>query len=166
MTLKENSRSAKLYRWFFMKDKMPGNLCPYFWQLLLMYITIIPYTIWGGIYFISQSRKKYEMADNFSDRFVFSSIFNFLIFLAFCMIVSVSSLFINYEKHSLIEGLSYVGDIVWALTIFCLILSCLISTYEKFFKKKITDEVEEDSVITEFVKAKYNKYCPKIDWQK
>lgn len=25
-------------------------------------------------------------------------------------------------------------------------------------------EVKQPSIITEFVKAKYNKYCPKIDW--
>ncbi len=31
MNLNINSKTAKLYRWFYATNEMPQSLCPYFW---------------------------------------------------------------------------------------------------------------------------------------
>jgi len=45
MNLSSTTLVARLYRWFYNQDKMPTNLCPYFWRLVLMWILIIPLSL-------------------------------------------------------------------------------------------------------------------------
>ena len=45
MKLNYNGTIAKIYRWFYQREVMPASLCPYFWQLVLMWIFIIPFLV-------------------------------------------------------------------------------------------------------------------------
>jgi hypothetical protein len=47
MEINTNSVWTKLWQWFYgvRTEDLPNNLCPYFWKMLLMILTIIPYTL-------------------------------------------------------------------------------------------------------------------------
>ena len=156
MNLDKNSNLARLYRWFYCTDDMPGNLCAYFWRLVIMIILVVPSFIVSLPYVIVSYFK--EEADNENNILV--GIFIYIgLYLLFALGVSVSFIFINYEKDSFMYITSFIGIAVVVSTILALSLSYR----DKYLRRRKTKK-KDPNLIKEFIRAKKNKYCPRIDW--
>jgi hypothetical protein len=162
MKLNQNSLSAKLYRWFYKTDTMPTNLCPYFWRLVtavilspLLAIHTLPYEI------INYKRQRW---DTYSDMLGKSLVCWALIAAIICMILPLGLFFYIPDEDSLLMGMMFFGFCVWASLI---VVGIGWGIYEtvKYLKSKKSDDEKTDNIIVEIVKAKYHKYCPKIDWK-
>lgn len=174
MKLNINSISANLYRWFYATSKMPQTLCPYFWKLILMWVFILPYTILS-LPVILMARKDTEHRST-GERAGIGVIIWFILFMLGCMLSYVGLFWANPKKDTFFLFTLTVGFIGWALTIIFSAVGLFKWTKEKLENRhirydedgyRIWDPVKEKqpSIIKEFVKAKYHKYCPKIDWK-
>lgn len=178
MQLNLNSLSAKLYRWFYTTSQMPQSLCPYFWKLVLMWVLILPYSL---ISIPTLIIRRFQPDAKYStiSRFVVSLVVWFIIFILLCMLIAVfAPFFIGLPKLSddLYLLLFTLGSACWLVTIVYGSGSLFMWAKEKWINRNIKyDEhgnpiweptkERQPSIITEFVKASYNKYCPKIDWK-
>jgi hypothetical protein len=172
MKLSKNSISAKLYQWFYLTNNLTNNLCPYFWKLLLMYVLIIPYFIVSLPYLIKEYKDSFNSKEyswqSFNQRFFVGFAFNIILFIIFLMLTALSHIFINYTKDSLFFYFSMVGFVIWmSIIIFLIIhLTTFIINKIKYRRNLINDDNEnKPNIVIEFIKAKYNNYCPKIDWE-
>ena len=162
MKLNQNSISAKLYRWFYKTDTMPTNLCPYFWKLVtavilspLLAICTLPYEI------INYKRWR---RDTYGDILGESLAYWFFIAAIICMISTLSLFFYIPDEDSLLMVMIVFGFCVWTSLIIVGITWAIIKTKEHLQSKNSNTE-KTDNIIVEMVKAKYHKYCPKIDWK-
>ena|SRR5688572_4544682 len=173
MNLSEKSWHAKLYYLTFGEDSnLPNNLCPYFWKLVLCLIIFIPFSLWYFLLFIFyfvrniiQDEGDYISEDGYlSEQFIFATMCNLVIFLLFCMayvwLMPLTSKFNSFQAFGII---GYV----------LLLIGAFIAIREYWkehrpYKRPTEEEYKEPrpSILIEFIKAKYNRYCPKIDWDK
>ena len=166
MKLKKNSVTTKLHKWFYgipNKYFNPINGCLYFWKTMLMYLLIIPTSI------VCLPIILLELIDNdksdpikLGDRLAYSLLLYFLIYILIIMGGAIGSFFIDYAKHSFFYETTSLGFFIWIVLIFillCLGIDAIISHY-----KETNSKNKSDNLVIEFVKAKYNKYCPKIEW--
>lgn len=174
MELNKNSTTARLYRWFYNIKEMPQNLCPYFWKLALMWILVIPFSIFTLPTLLFSDLKDNHPIKRFSASFIIYGI----IYIAFGLILA-PIIWIFYAEtplNSAMLGATVVGTIIWfvlAILGFLKLAEYLLEKisdavhYRRYknYKKKHLKQADEPSVIIEFVKARYNKYCPKIDWK-
>ena len=161
MKLNEKSVTSKLYRWFYGTQSMPTNLCPYFWKLVVMWIFIVPMSILAitntFIYKLSKGELGADSHEDIWGKFSYGIVFYLVIYIASCMIIALSYLFIGYENGTALFTLSAIGFVFWFFWIVGFIA---------LFIKDMTDNDHNDGVVKGFVKAKYNKYCPTIEWSK
>ena len=162
MKLNQNSLSAKLYRWFYKTDTMPTNLCPYFWRLVtavilspLFAIYTLPYEI------INYKRQRW---DTYRDMLGISLVCWCLIAVIICMISPLSLFFYIPDKSSLLWTMMSIGLICWG-TLILVGITWAITKTVVYLESKKSDDEKTDNIIVEMVKAKYHKYCPKIDWK-
>jgi hypothetical protein len=157
MELNKNSVTSKIYRWFYNKasNEMPNNLCPYFWQLVFMWIVFIPSVILSLPYSIY-----YKLNFNKFEHHPGVGIVGwaFLYFVK-CSLISFGWLFFEYEKASYLECCAFLGILIIFISLMIFLPEII-----KYFKPK-THTKPKPNIIIEFTKAKYNKYCPKIDWK-
>lgn len=178
MRLNENSFTPKLYKWFYGVSEsqgLPKNLCPYFWKVLLMYSTFIPYVLFSiPVVVYDLFDKQYENGDRKTGERLGVSVGVYIaLFIIASLISAIVALFINVEPKSSLEILVVIGTIFWlGLIIFGVIEGI------KYLKEYTTrdepyyDETQDRWVVkrakinltAEFIKAKYNKYCPKLEW--
>jgi hypothetical protein len=162
MKLNQNSLSAKLYRWFYKTDTMPTNLCPYFWKLVTAVILSPLFAIYTLPYEIINYKRRHR--DTYSDMLGTSLAHWCFIAGVICMISSLGLFFYIPDKSSLLFMIMATGCIIWASLILVGIIWSIIKTVEHLQSKKSNTE-KTDNIIVEMVKAKYHKYCPKIDWK-
>lgn len=166
MKLNKNSFSSKFYKWFYETSILPNNLCPYFWKLLLAWVLVallgipsmvllIPFLFIGIFFKDSLSMLK----DNKYGAILVGFFLNLALFVLVCIVFFFLALFgvMQYAKDSNMGVLQICGGF------FSFIGGCSGISYLLGNLNKI--KVKQPSIITEFVKAKYNKYCPKIDWE-
>jgi hypothetical protein len=166
MKLNQNSLSAKLYRWFYKTDTMPTNLCPYFWRLVtavilspLLAIYTLPYEI------INDKRSR---RDTYGDMLGTSFVYWAIITAVICMISTLGLFFYTPDKDSLLWVMMAVGFCLWSCLIVIGITWAIVKTVEYLRNdnhSKKSNAEKTDNTIVEMVKAKYHKYCPKIDWK-
>jgi hypothetical protein len=161
MKLNQNSLSAKLYRWFYKTDTMPTNLCPYFWKLVTAVILSPLFAIYTLPYEIINYKRRRE---TYSDMLGISLACWCIIAVVICMISTLALFFYIPDKSSLLWIMISIGLICWVSLIVFGIGWSIVKTAEYSKSKKIDDE-KTDNIIVEMVKAKYHKYCPKIDWK-
>ena len=169
MRLNKNSVTSRLYKWFYGVSEyegLPNNLCPYFWKVVLMYLTFIPY-VWLSIPVVVYDLfdKQYKNGDRkVGERLGISM----------TLISAILALFIKVEKDTLFEFLVVGGCLFWAgLTIIGVIegvkhLREYSTSDDSYFDEQQDKWVTKKAKVNmtaEFIKAKYNKYCPKIDWE-
>jgi uncharacterized Tic20 family protein len=176
MKLNSNSISSKLYRWFYGTKELPNNLCPYFWKLVLAWLVFIPYSLFCLPVILHELfDKNYKYTDNSTGKRIGYSFFIYaIVFFVICMITSISWFFVLPEKDSLYSFMGTVGVLLWVISIVIGIIEGYKVYNEWNYRRKIKydengDRIynqpkEETYLIVEFAKAKYNKYCPKIDW--
>lgn len=183
MKLKQNSISARLYRWFYITDNMPSNLCPYFWKLVAMWVLLGPGALISAPMMIVNRGEKME----WPSRIIGGALLYFVAYILMLMVFApISYLMIGIsEKYWNFQLGGFTG---WVLTIACLIVLFIVRKVEKRKEEKarkrspyIWDEegnyvtnpdyeefepkTPRTYILKEFIKAKYNRYCPKIDWE-
>jgi hypothetical protein len=80
------------------------------------------------------------------------------------MISSLGLFFYTPDKDSSLWIMMSIGLICWGTLILVGITWGIIKTKE-YLQSKRSDTEKTDNIIVEMVKAKYHKYCPKIDWK-
>ena len=174
MQLNINSRTAQLYRWFYANSKMPQSLCPYFWKLVLMWFFILPYTILSLPIILMDLRDPERRTTG--ERAGMGFIIWFILGMLICMISWIGVFFFEPVKDSAWLHMLVAGGIGWLATIIFGGIALFKWSKEKWENRNVKYDKDgyriwepvkqkEPSIITEFVKAKYNKYCPKIDWK-
>lgn len=184
MKLKTTSLSTKLYLWFYGLDvdQLPSNLCPYFWKLVLMYILLIPYSIFCLPVILTEIGLKIikkESSDNTTgERMGYSIAMYIILFGVSSLIVSFTLLWNTYSQKTnpFLYNLSIGGTFLWFIGLVTGIyhgLKYMINSIRDWNYNR-TIKYDENgyriyrepkvNIVKEFVKAKYHKYCPKIDW--
>jgi hypothetical protein len=166
---------------------MPQSLCPYFWKLLGMWILILPTAIWSipSMTYLAISKENNEV-DEWGGRIITNLILWLALFFGGAMLFSLSWFFVGFfSEKSLWYNYQLAGILSWLIGliigIIFLIVSSIIKRKERIRRKHNEYIWNEDgdyvrnpdyvpyepkpNLIVEFIKAKYNKYCPKIDWK-
>jgi hypothetical protein len=171
MILDKNSITARLYRWFYATKEMPQSLCPYFWKLLVMWVLIVPF------YIITLPTRIFHDSKNTNPLklFLLSLLIFGVLYVAFSMVTFLIVLifFTNtplnpFMVTSTVIGLfGNIGLLVIGLVNLWEYIEDKIydARYKRKYNKLRTKEANKPSLIVEFIKATYNKYCPKIDWK-
>lgn len=178
MKLNKNSIWAKLYRWYYGINgyDMPNNLCPYFWKLALTLFTFIPLAIITLPATIGciVSKENVSIAAKLG-----MSIFLYaVLFVLTAMGCSIALFFGNFDSESFVSKAGGAGILVWLIVILVSIIEGIKAIIRWYKNRKIKySEPDEfgntyriwsepkQNIIVEFVKAKYNKYCLKIEWK-
>lgn len=182
MKLNHNSTSARLYRWFYITDEMPQTLCPYFWKLVIMWIFLAPV----GLISIPIVITKQE-ADEWPVRILGGLLLWGIVALLFIAIFPITYLFWGwFDPKTTFGAWQRTGLALWGMLIVGSIIWGILEIRQRkkearrhrqkewiwndegdYVKNPDYEPYEEKpSIIIEFIKAKYNKYCPKIDWTK
>ena len=177
MELNRNSISARVYRNFYDTSHMPESLCPYFWKLVAAWpITILFLPLLIPFWIVDKFNEN-------SDRMPFpaQAFIGLLMYVAafsvFCVGVTISSIWITHYQGThwydwYLTG--WVGIFVALVGSIVFLISKLKerrrqkrmeSRYDENGNYIHSYEEEKPNVLIEFIKAKYNKYCPKIDWK-
>jgi formate hydrogenlyase subunit 3/multisubunit Na+/H+ antiporter MnhD subunit len=178
MRLNKNSVSSRLYKWFYAVSEyqgLPNNLCPYFWKLVLMYLTIIPYTLISiPVVVYDMFDKQYENGERKTGERLGISVGIYIgLFILTTLISAILALFIKVEKNTLFEFLVVGGCLFWTGLIVIGVIEGVKHLREYSTRDESYFDEQQDkwvvkkakvNMTTEFIKAKYNKYCPKIDW--
>ena len=177
MKLNKNSLNAKLYCWFYGVGsyELPSNLCPYFWKLVLAWILVLPYGLLCTPFILTHELfdKTYKNGQNtFGERVGISVIMYIMLFALFALGVGVGALFTTYAKGSIFLNVLPGSILLWIALVGIGIYQGIKALIVKLSEtKKVYDEhgyrvypEKKPNLAVEFVKAKYNKYCPKITW--
>jgi hypothetical protein len=140
-----------------------------------MYLTIIPYTLFSiPVVVYDMFDKDYSNGERKTgDRLGISAGVYIGILTVTSLITAIVGFFTPIETKSFWEFCQVLGCIVW----FALIViggiegvkylreySTTDESYYSVSEKKWVYKKTKVNLTTEFIKAKYNKYCPKIDW--
>lgn len=180
MKINTSSPTTQLYMWFYgiTERKLPTNLCPYFWKLVLMISLIIPYSIFCipvVIYeVILKILKKEDSRYETFERIGVSIFAYFSLIIVTSLIVAVSLFWNTYplKTSPLLSNLSMLGVLIWLIGILIGLYHLIKFIYEWYIDRNVKyDEngyrlysAPKDSIVKEFIKAKYYKYCPRIEW--
>jgi len=162
MKLNQNSLSAKLYRWFYKTDTMPTNLCPYFWKLVTAVILSPLLAIYTLPYEIINYKRWHRYT--YGDMLGMSLAYWCLIAVVICMISPLGLFFYIPDESSLLWIMISVGLICW-LSLIVFGTAWAFAKTKEHLQSKNSNTEKTDNIIVEMVKAKYHKYCPKIDWK-
>lgn len=166
--------SATIYRWFYGLElyELPQNLCPYFWKSVLMYLTIIPYSIFCLPVIIWEIfDKPYK---NGGKKMAYSFAIYVAGFILTALCASIGLFFFQYTKDGFLSAMSSIGLMLWAISICVGIWTLLGYLKNKAFKSKIKWDEEKREVVKytpapaaflEMVSATYHKYCPELKWK-
>lgn len=140
-----------------------------------MYLTIIPYTLFSiPVVVYDLFDKQYDNGDRKTGERLGVSVGVYIaLFVLAALISAIAAIFLKVDKGSLFEFLVVGGCLFWAgLTVIGVIegvkyLREYSTTNESFYdhqQERWVTKKTKVNMTTEFIKAKYNKYCPKIDW--
>lgn len=177
MEINYKSTSARLYREFYNTKKMPESLCPYFWKLVFAWPSTILLSPLLIPFWIANKLDKSDTDIPVIGKAFIGAILYGCLFLVFCMGVSISSIWITYYQKT-VWFQWYIGGF---LVMFGLLVAGIILLYQRWKDKRHLKRLESSwdengnyipienrtkpNIIIEFVKAKYNRYCPKITWK-
>lgn len=167
MKLQTNSWHYKLYKFYYQKLP-PNNLCPYFWKLLFAIITVIPFSIIALPALIIYSKDKESIGIRMRDSIILYLIL--CVFITMCFTIAWLFIRWNTSENSLRNNLVVVGFVFWTVTIIFgmiyLIKEIIIPYFENiFYSSTKSRKKKSKNIVVEFIKAKYNNYCPMIVWE-
>lgn len=102
-----------------------------------------------------QKKKKY-----FSSLMGLSLLINFLLYI----LISMIGIWFNTRGVWDLGAIIGYGGVIFGGLYFLYVL--IRRTIIKRRKANVTYEEPTPNILAEFIKAKYNKYCPKIEWNK
>lgn len=178
MNLNLNSQTAKMYRWFYATGSMPNTLCPYFWKLVIMWIFIVPYSILSIPYLFMNYFTDKDWSNkgtSIIEKPFAGGLLWVMVFLVGAMLFSISLFWVVFPEESFLFIVQLFGTIMWLAAFGYGIYFVTGWAFEKYKNSKIKYDADgyriwdepkkQDSVVIHFIKATYNKYCPKIDWR-
>lgn len=157
MELSINSWHSKLYNIFYTKG-LPQSLCPYFWKLVLSIVLFVPFTLW----FLPLSIINFIISKNNSSYPQYFDKINLNLSVSLNGIIILLFDLIHALLHKYFLGILLL--ILMVIVVFT-VLVCLKKLFKKKQKKEKVIKIKRPTILQEFIKAKYNKYCPKINWQ-
>ena len=176
MNLSKQSWHAWVYQFFYGFDNpLPNNLCPYFWKFILSIALLAPCYIWqlpGILFQFVKSRFGKEKPDYWFKEGVFHlgddnpMLISLGVNILFYFVTSMVGMWFDFSNQALLVG----GIVGWGLAVAFFIF---VLHEEGYFERKrkhkppTYKEPKEakPNILIEFIKAKYNKYCPKINWK-
>jgi len=173
MQLSKESTTASLYRWYYATSTMPQSLCPYFWKVVIMYLTIIPYTILSLPYMMMRGGDK---SSTWGEKPFSGTLIWIGLGLILSMLFSLTIFFgWDFPVNSFAGHTQIIGLLLWVVAIGFSIIYGSFKLVDMYKESKIKyDEdgyriwepkkAKEPNLLIEFIKASYNKYCPRIDW--
>ena len=161
--MKADSKSlhARLYKFTYSSD-LPNNLCPYFWKLVWGVIIVIPNFLIQLpilIYHLFKDKEysEYESAgDNQTNGIgVWAGIalLTGYIYLHYHMVKAV------FNAYSYDSDLATIGSIMDTI-----LLLVFLGVWYSEWRKNHPKVDKSPGIVQEFIKAKYNNYCPKLEW--
>jgi ABC-type transport system involved in multi-copper enzyme maturation permease subunit len=161
---------------------MPETLCPYFWKLVFAWtVTVILSPILLPTWIVRKVTNDFDENVPIGPYALMGLLIYGAIFAVIGIGVFISSYWITYYQQTLgysfyvtgeaITIIGSIGSITWG------ILELKSRIRDRRTKRTIWDdnigdyvpnphyEEPKPSLLVEFIKAKYNKYCPKIDWE-
>lgn len=161
MKINKNSWHSKLYHWTYDTDYityLPTNLCPYFWKLVFALLVFIPNLIVRIPYLILNKLWFKEISKG-SESTINGILCSLSIFLLFVVSIMewelIKACFNFYSYDSFLANSTLMMDLLVLIILSIFIYNITIN------KNYIKDGV---NIPVEFIKAKYNKYCPQITW--
>lgn len=140
MKLNQNGTIARYYKWFYMTDELPTNLCPFFWWLalsLLLAVVMMP-TI--AIY-----RKMRELKAPYVE-WIIAGVFLWVAILA------VVALIIHFVTNPI--GTSIFAGIALSVA------------FITFITTRKSEAIKESKrIVAEKLRSAKEGYCPRIDWE-
>jgi hypothetical protein len=182
MELNYNSVSARVYRNFYETSNMPESLCPYFWKLVAAWpVTILFFPVLFPFWIADKFTKSQDNNGRmpFPAQVLIGLIFYLLSYFLFCIGVTISSFWITYNEKSDWYPRYILGWFSIGVIVICLITYGIVEWRKRLRIREIESRYDADgnyiplklpedvkpNIVVEFIKAKYNKYCPKIDWK-
>lgn len=143
---------------------MPNNLCTYFWKSVLLFIVLIPYLILSLpimliIYLNNDDGSEFG---TITRPFVGVIIWAVL-YIILAMGLAISIFWWEGERKSFWGETQFLGVVFWIVGG----ILGIIFSIEYFIKRRIKrrrNSEPSSNILTEFVKAKYHRYCPKLEW--
>lgn len=160
MKANRNSLHAKLYEFTYTSD-LPINLCPYFWKLVWATIIFIPNFILQlpALIIILFTKHSHDYGER---RNMGGATYLILMILFLYLLPTINWIKAIFNCYSYAQDLAIIGGIMNTI-----IFIASASFFIKYLLKKRNKQIVEKqpSIVAEFIKAKYNRYCPKIDWE-
>lgn len=165
MKASKKSLHAKLYEFTYISD-LPNNLCPYFWKVIFGIVVFIPNLIVQiPSYFVMLFYKKYEDMDCLARRVGGIAIYFVLAAIGAYLFITINFIKAIFGCYSYDMGAANAGLIVNAFILITCMVLWIIFNRQKDKPEKSMEEEKRPNLLVEFIKAKYNRYCPKIDWE-
>lgn len=149
-------------RWSKNEGQLPNNLCPYFWKLVIAFLVLIPNFVLQLPLLISDLFTTDKFEENKPGEYrMFGLISWITLVLTGLYIYSVIHWFkMMFNAYSYDQGLAICGIIITSIFVGIIaIWRLFVYLKDRPYKEK------QPSIVKEFIKAKYNNYCPKIDWK-
>ena len=156
---------------------MPESLCPYFWKLAIAYpliAVLLPLLI--PTWIIERFDESYkEESTPIGAKALIGFLMYGFVFMIFTIGVFISSYWITYYQETAMYSF-YIGggftSLILGVACGYLGIKTLYVQHKRRRRKILYDKngnflplEEKPNLVVEFVKAKYNKYCPKITWK-
>lgn len=167
--LNQNSLLSKFYLWFYETNVLPLNLCPYFWKLVAatlltlafgvpLFIIAIPGIIMNVIFKIKDG--EYLFVNKYGTLFagviiIFMGVGVFSIISFLLLVFGV----LPYDVNNPLSTFQILGGV---LALFLIVLG--VFKIIEYNSERRRYREKSSNIIVEVIKAKYNKYCPKIEW--
>ena len=177
MQLNKKSWYVIYYKWFYTTESLPYNLCPFFWKLVValllspLDLLAIPCLLLL-LRRIKKDRKVYTEYTAYSNSFDYQMDVNgheykprhfigFAVYFFLCAFYCSIAMWFTTSTFIFTTGVIFIGALTMAG------FAILVTACVDYRKNRIVDYNADKKkyIITEFVKAKYNKYCPQITWK-
>lgn len=174
MKLNQDSKTAKIYRWFYgieSTDNLTNDGCEYFKKLILALVLFIPLALITLPITLMAFIKPETIKP--TTRIGYMVFLCAVLFCLFAMGCTIAWFFVTWDKASLICKMAPGGALLWFFFIGLALwhgISALIEHIKESRIKydedgyRIWGEPKQDNVFVAFYKAKKEKYCPKLEW--
>lgn len=166
INLSKKSVISRLYRWYYPENSLPSSYCPYFWNMIIMFIMIIPITAYcllaSPIIRLVLEEKLYN--HNPLERMAKATVVNILLIMPFSVLYgSIYGSFVGFYKESP-NSLNFVIWLFGNAVITTLVLTTIVYLGLTAGERRNTRRREEWPIVT-YLKAIKNKICPTINWK-
>lgn len=165
MDLDYNSTTAKIYRWFYGTEKMPKSGCTYWRKAIFAYLLLIPTVCFCLPVLFFEKRNNFEDNNPYIWKYVLSCVFYFCLY---CLFSIGYAIYCFYNHTHLVkdswEHATCALGAYWIVVGGAVGVVCSISYLTKKIIGRKKDKETKPNIIIEFVKTKYNKICPTLNW--